>query len=650
MNVSKLLSFAVLCVTLAASPVAQRPATSAVIASGELRQWHKVTLTMDGPHVSETGGTNPFLDYRLTVTFVHESGAPSYQVPGYFAADGNAGNTGASAGNKWRVHFAPDKIGRWHWRIAFVTGKNVAVDASAVAAASTSPVAGLDGQSGDLQILPSDKGGLDFRARGRLAYVHQRYLRFMGSGDYFLKVGSDSPETLLGYADFDNTIGRKPNVPLKTYAPHVKDWRSGDPSWLDGKGKGLIGALNYLSSKGVNSISFLTYNAGGDGDNVWPFVARDDKFHYDVSKLDQWQVVFDHAQALGLHLHFKLQETENDDHVRGNGTGGPANAEGYRGAAADAPVVESLDGGDLGPERKLYLREIIARFGYALALTWNLGEENTQSSAQQRDMAAFVAGVDPYSHPIVLHTHPNDTQELVYPYLLGEQSALTGASLQHTWNTTNQRTRRWILASERSGKPWVVANDEQGPPNFGVPPDTGYRSPSGAENQVEPPYSADDIRKYTLWGTLMAGGTGVEYYFGYQLAENDLAAEDFRSRDGSWEFGRIALEFFGNKANRIPFWEMKSANALVGNDANDNSRYAFAKPGELYLVYLPTGGTVSLDLGGVSGLYSVRWFDPRHGGTTESGATATVKAGGVVSIGAPPNNVNQDWLAIVRKN
>mgnify|MGYP001388129186 CR=1 FL=1 len=81
----------------------------------------------------------------------------------------------------------------------------------------------------------------------------------------------------------------------------------------DGKGKGLIGALNYLSDKGCNTFSFLTYNAGGDGDNVWPFIARDDKLHYDCSKLDQWGIVFDHAQAKGLYLHFKMQEQENDD-------------------------------------------------------------------------------------------------------------------------------------------------------------------------------------------------------------------------------------------------------------------------------------------------------------------------------------------------
>ena len=69
-------------------------------------------------------------------------------------------------------------------------------------------------------------------------------------------------------------------------------------------------------------MSLMPYNGGGDGDNVWPFVDRDDKFHYDVSKLDQWQIVFDHAQAKGIYLHFKLQEQENDDGTFGGGGGG----------------------------------------------------------------------------------------------------------------------------------------------------------------------------------------------------------------------------------------------------------------------------------------------------------------------------------------
>jgi len=107
----------------------------------------------------------------------------------------------------------------------------------------------------------------------------------MGSGKYFLKAGADAPETLLGYADFDGTVANNPKKgPLKTFSPHVGDWASGDPVWQGSKGKGLIGAISYLSSKGCNAFSFLTYNAGGDGDNVWPFIERNDKLHYDCSK------------------------------------------------------------------------------------------------------------------------------------------------------------------------------------------------------------------------------------------------------------------------------------------------------------------------------------------------------------------------------
>ena len=89
---------------------------------------------------------------------------------------------------------------------------------------------------------------------------------------------------------------------------------------------------------------------------------------------------------------------------------------------------------------------------------------------------------------------------------------------------------------------------------------------------VDVGYTLHDIRKYTLWGNLMAGGAGVEYYFGYGLADNDLVAENFRSRDKSWDYGRIAIDFFHSQ--KIPFWEMTNVDELVGNDKHDNSRYA----------------------------------------------------------------------------
>ncbi len=604
--------------------------------TGELRQWHKVTLTVDGPMASESDTLlNPFLDYRMLVTFTHESGSPSYHIPGYFAADGNAANSSAESGNKWRAHLAPDKPGFWNYEVSIVNGKNIAIDDEL--ANKAIPVLQSNGR---FNITPTNKSGRDFRGQGRLEYVGKRYLQFAGTKEFFLKAGADSPENLLAYEDFDGTYSNKAEgiaraneattSSLKTWQLHIRDWKPEDPTWKGGKGKGLIGALNYLSEKGCNAFSFLTYNAGGDGDDVWPFLSRNDKFHYDCSKLDQWQIVFDHAQELGLYLHFKLQETENDDNLSGNKTSVPT----------------SLDGGDLGPERKLYLRELIARFGYELALNWNLGEENTQNPEQQKAMAQYISNTDPYMHHIVLHTYP-DWQDRVYKPLLGDQSVLTGISLQNSWATVHQRVIYWLQEAEKAGKQWVVANDEQNPHFTGVPPDKDYEGFDGvARPDGNIPYTIDDIRKYTLWGALMAGGAGVEYYFGYTLPQNDLGCEDWRSRDQSWDYCRIALDFFGY--NKIPFWNMKNANDLVDNPKNDNSKYCLALQREIYVVYLPEGGTTNLDMSNSTSVFRVEWYNPREGGLVQYGSVKEVKGPGKVFLGQPPLDSDKDWIILIR--
>jgi len=624
------------CLATATFFVVQSEAATAIL-SGELKQWHKVTLTLAGPTARETDNDpNPFLDYRMAVTFTHESGTPSYRVPGYFAADGNAAHTSAETGNQWRAHLSPDTPGKWTYQVSCVKGRRVAVEAEARGEA----VAGCQGLSGSFMVAPMDKSGRDFRGKGRLQYVGRHYLRFAGSGEYFLKAGADAPENFLAYFEFDGTRSRKPAgtarpgeaAPggLHRYELHAQDWQSGDPTWAGGKGRNILGALNYLAGKGCTAFSFLPYNVGGDGDDVWPFVAPEDKLHYDCSKLDQWQIVFDHAQRLGLYLHFKLQETENDDRRLGN-------------------VPAALDGGDLGVERKLYCRELIARFAHELALNWNLGEENTQSPEQQRAMAQYLHDMDPYHHHIVVHTYP-DWQDRVYPKLLGDQSALTGASLQNSWSAAHQRTLKWVTESAQAGRPWVVANDEQNPPGLGVPPDPGYAGFSGQaqEKNTDKPYNLHDVRKSTLWGTLLAGGAGVEYYFGYTLPQNDLRCEDWRSRDQSWDYCRIALAFF--KDHAIPFWEMKNADALVGNSKSDNSRYCFAKPGEVYVVYLPNGGTSELDLGENATAFTVQWFNPRTGGGLQTSSVPRITGPRLQNLGQPPADVRQDWVALVRKS
>ncbi len=598
---------------------------------GERQRWHKVTLNLSGPYAHEQDNEpNPFTDYRMTVRFEHTSGA-SYEVPGYFAADGRASDSGAEAGTTWRAHFAPDQIGQWSYKVSFHQGALAALDDTVEA----KPVAPFNGASGTIQILESDKQGRDLRAHGRLQYVGKRYLQFAGSGKYFLKVGADAPETLLAYQDFDNTVaGKAKKAPLKSWSAHEQDWAPGDPTWKGTRGKGLIGAINYLSGKGCNAFSFLTYNAGGDGDNVWPFIHRDDKLHYDCSKLDQWGIVFDHGTRRGMYLHFKMQETENDDHNAGKNLGG------YK--------PESLDGGELGPQRKLYCRELIARFGHNLALNWNLGEENTQTTPQQQDMINYIADLDCYGHNIVVHTFPNQ-QDQVYRPLLGDKSKLTGVSLQNSsLETTHAQTVKWVTESERAGKPWVVAFDESGSAAHAQCPDLGYNGFDGHDRQGKMVYTQHKVRKQTLWGTLMGGGAGNEYYFGYQFDQNDIVCEDWRSRDQSWDYCRLAIEFL--HGHDIPFWEMENADGLVGNSEHRPGKFCLAKADSVYLVYLPDGGTVDLDLTGAGGQFRVEWFNPRSGGPLQTSEVKHVSGGQKVALGAPPEDAQEDWLVVLRRS
>lgn len=596
--------------------------------TGERKTWHKITLNLAGPYAHEKDNApNPFTDQRFQVDFTHADGT-RYSIPGYFAADGDAANSSAEDGTTWKAHFAPDRIGRWSWKVSFTSGENEALNT----AASGKELQPFHGQHGTFEVTKTDKSGRDMRAHGRLQYVGERYLRFAGTGRYFLKAGADAPETLLGYKDFDNTEARKKNVPLKTFSSHVSDWKPGDPSWRTDRGKGLIGAVNYLSGKGCNAFSFLTYNAGGDGDNVWPFIHRDDKLHYDCSKLDQWGIVFDHGTAKGMYLHFKMQETENDDHNRHKGNRG---------------VPECLDGGNLGRQRKLYCRELIARFGHNLALNWNLGEENTQSTKQQTAMIDYIAKVDAYDHNIVIHTFPNQ-QDKVYKALLGSKSGLTGTSLQNSsLETTHAQTVKWIRASEEAGKPWVVAFDESGSAAHAQCPDLGYNGFDGHDKDGKMAHTQHKVRKQTLWGTLMAGGAGNEYYFGYKFDQNDLVCEDWRSRDQSWDYCRIAINFFHD--NNIPFWEMSNADELVGNPDHAPKEFCFRKPGDVYLVYLPNGGEHSINLTETKAQFTVSWFNPRAGGSLEMGTVKSVAGGGKASLGLAPADQSNDWLAVLRR-
>jgi len=556
------------------------------VVANELKTWHGVSITFDGPSTNEAASPNPFLDYRLNVGF--SDGSTVVLVPGFYAADGNAAESGATSGNKWRVYFSPPNPGVWNYIASFRTGTNINVSTDQNAGTPTS----FHGATGSITIQATDKTGADFRGKGLLQYVGERYLQFAGTGEFFIKGGADSPENFLAYDGFDQTPA------THSYNPHSGDWNPGDPSWNGTAGRDIIGAINYLASEGMNSVYFLTMNVNGDGDDVWPWTSSSVQQRYDCSKLDQWNIVFTQMDKLGLQLHVVTQETENDN---------------------------DLNGGSLGTERQLYYRELIARFGHHLAIVWNLGEETNRSDAQLKSYANYIRLLDPYNHPIVVHTYPSDHDQ-VYDPLLGFAN-FEGPSLQlNTMSDTHTNTQKWINDSESAGRQWIVNLDEFGPPSIGV-------TPNGGGN------NHDDVRKEALWGNLMAGGAGCEWYFG-SGSTGDLANEDWRNRSNMWQFTRHALEFF---QDNLPFTQMESRDDLI----NTSNTYCFAKVGDTYAVYLQNGGSSNLDLQSFPGVFDIQWYNPRNGGALVFGTVPSISGPGFQNIGLPPSQTSEDWVALI---
>ena len=564
-----------------------------VTVTGELKRFHKTTVTLQAPSLNESVTT--FKDYRLNVTFTSPSGK-TYTVPGYFAADGNASETSATSGTFWRCHFLPLETGSWTYLVSFRSGTSIAVSLDPN---EGTPVSPLDGSNGSFNITETDKTGVDFRAKGKLAYVGEHFLQFT-NGENFVKFGSDTPETLLEYVDFDNTNA------TRDYSKHLNDWNPGDPTWQGGKGKGLIGAINYLSDQGINAQYFVAFKNHPIA-IATPYLDHLDNIDvFDLSKLDQWQIVFDHMISKGIMPHFVMTETQSQSVF-----------ELFQGASGDPIFADT---------RKLYFREMMARFGYLNAITWNIGEENgwnryttygrAVTDAQRIAFADYLDELAPYSEMITVHNGPADVDTIFYE-LLGVPT-YAGTSIQNRFHqTTGSRDwiKKWRRLSAESGHKWVVNYDEAWP---GV--------------QVVP--DVERFRTNVLWAALLSGAAGVENYGG---SDHDRNGNDFRPFEAIWESMRHAKRLFYDIG--IPFTEMENQDEVV------DEGYCLAKTYDTYVIYLPNGGSPTVDL---LGEYSVQWYDPRNGGDLQSGSIVSIAGGQDVSLGNPPDNPDLDWVVMLK--
>ena len=586
-----------------------------ILITGELKKWHKVTLIFDGLYSSEYAKDNPFLNYRLYVTFKNEN--KKFIVPGYYAADGNSSETSAESGKIWKVHFRPNKTGNWKYNVSFQKGKNLSLKNLEISGEPTA----FDNANGEFIIEKSNKSGKDFRSLGRIKNGDKGYFKFTDKDSIFFKNGTNSPENFLAYEDFDQTYRYEvqnrsgesnPKDLIHKYASHVKDWKKGDPTWKKNKGKGIIGAINYLSNQGVNSIYMISLNILSDGKDVWPYSDHNERYRFDCSKLDQWEIVFDHMERKGVMLHLLTQETENET---------------------------LLDNGETSVQRKVYYKELIARFGHHLGIIWNMGEENGpsapdqwspigQTDKQRLDMAKYIKQNNPFEPIIFLHSHADNKSQDKYLNPLIGKGEYDGASMQiGEPKNVNSRIYNFSEKSEIGGKKWIVSLDELGPHWKGVMPDSFDKK-------------HDTIRNHALWGSVLAGAGGVEWYFGWKYPHADLTCEDFRSRELWWKQSKIAVDFITN----YPMEEMKKSTSLLKNF----NTYGFSKKDEIHLIYLPyVKKNIFLNMK-TDINYEIKWFNPRSGGKPIYGDKKYTSAKSN-HIGQPPFDLNKDWVVVLNK-
>ncbi len=252
-------------------------------------------------------------------------------------------------------------------------------------------------------------------------------------------------------------------------------------------------------------------------------------------------------------------------------------------------------GGMGGADEQRYYRYVIARCAAFENVMWDVTNEwhlfRNESWVEQ--MGAFVRECDPYDH--VTSVHGKGT----FPF---RASPWADYAMFQSWDEHGSYAFMLKNRQEqvKAGKPMPQVNEEYGyEDHYPYPWGEGRKSPARAA----------DNRRRLAWEMTMAGG--------YQTTGEraNIAGQ------GGWITGRgnrdmVMLQGYAHLHDfftGVPWWKTEPRGDLA-----DSGALCLAKPGELYIAYLPKGGATALKL--EPGRYRARWFNPRTGKFTSLGA------------------------------
>jgi hypothetical protein len=206
---------------------------------------------------------------------------------------------------------------------------------------------------------------------------------------------------------------------------------------------------------------------------------------------------------------------------------------------------------------------------------------------------------------------------------------------QEGWSTTEVGTAMSYLHSQN---PWARLASVHG-----IPGDFSFPSSSWADymdTQAGNEVGHAAVHSHGLRNRAFAARPLIQEEFG-------LGNEDTAHRQKAWAAFTAGAAGSGTGAFLAPlatfaaqvdFELMEPADAL----ALSANAYVLAERGRAYVLYLYNGGTVRVDLRGVSGTFEARWYDPRVGTFSSAGTTT---GGQERSFTAPAGG---DWVLYLK--
>jgi hypothetical protein len=491
-------------------------------------------------------------------------------------------------GNVWRVRFAPDEVGSWSY----------------VTTASDTNNAGLHRRVGSLNCTPSaHKGVIRIHPENPYAFAHADGTPFFPMGDTCYGLFDDSPITPELRDDYLRLRRAQRFNFVRMTVGHSPQRAAGDPAYWAWGGTAQKPDLDRFNPAFFRGFDALMKKLRASGMNVelillnfyrTPFT---DTHSWTPSREHLWLRYLLARYSAFDHVFLWTLANEYETHPDGR----------YR---LDLP-------GDVA------WAKATARFIKENDPTRHLVTAHPVISSSTRGLTPR----SPFDPPWRIGGFFGEGDELS---VLSQQTGQAGQGI--TWDETLQC---WIgddpdlVASLRADRRYrkPVLNTEN-----------GYEYLPGHSTEKKQVHHTDKVR-HTAWRIVCAGGyfaTGFHGTIGHSDVWNRMDAPNRYTFTVRYEGAATQLSWLYDFFTALPFWRMQPFEGVRGDAV------ALAAPGQVYAVYLPRGGTVSIDLGAVKGPLIAQWFNPRDG---RSGEPFSVARGRPGEFRAPDAN---DWVLYLK--